>query len=117
MPKVSAIALDLDGTLLNSQGEVSDVNVRALQRCAEKGLPLYLATARSSRSCGAVRTILDATACLTDRGVFYNGALAVDRQAGYCRHRPMSAALVDELTGYLATIAPETSSGWVTASM
>jgi len=47
MPK--AIAIDLDGTLLNSRTELSPRNRHALQTCIKKGIPVIIATSRPLR--------------------------------------------------------------------
>jgi Cof subfamily protein (haloacid dehalogenase superfamily) len=44
-----AIAIDLDGTLLNSQTELSERNHNALERCLERGIPIIIATSRPAR--------------------------------------------------------------------
>ncbi len=44
-----AVAIDLDGTLLDSHGTVSARNRRALARCAGSGLAVIIATARPAR--------------------------------------------------------------------
>jgi Cof subfamily protein (haloacid dehalogenase superfamily) len=48
LPK--AIAIDLDGTLLNSRSELSRRNYKAIERCLLLGIPVILATARTERS-------------------------------------------------------------------
>jgi Cof subfamily protein (haloacid dehalogenase superfamily) len=48
LPK--AVALDLDGTLLNDRLEVSKRNSLAINRCLARGLPILVATARTERS-------------------------------------------------------------------
>jgi hydroxymethylpyrimidine pyrophosphatase-like HAD family hydrolase len=45
-----AIALDLDGTLLNSRVQISERNRRALEKCLARGIPVIIATARPARS-------------------------------------------------------------------
>lgn len=45
--KTKLIALDLDDTLLNSNREISDENVKALQACAEKGIYIVLCSGRA----------------------------------------------------------------------
>jgi len=45
------IAIDIDGTLLNSYGEVSKANKTAIQSAAKKGVKVVLA----SRKTGAER--------------------------------------------------------------
>ncbi|HEX9897101.1 MAG TPA: HAD family hydrolase [Dehalococcoidales bacterium] len=47
MPR--AIAIDLDGTLLNSQTQLSERNQRALERCIARGIPVIIATSRPIR--------------------------------------------------------------------
>ncbi len=44
-----AVALDLDGTLFNSNEEISPRNRAALERCLEAGIPVILATSRPAR--------------------------------------------------------------------
>lgn len=44
-----AIALDLDGTLFNSNHQISERNLSALNGCIEKGIPVILATSRPAR--------------------------------------------------------------------
>jgi Cof subfamily protein (haloacid dehalogenase superfamily) len=44
-----AIAIDLDGTLLNSQTQLSDRNRLVLEKCIERGIPVIVATSRSER--------------------------------------------------------------------
>lgn len=45
----SAIAIDLDGTLLDSQTQLSDRNRKALERCIERDIPVVIATSRPAR--------------------------------------------------------------------
>jgi hypothetical protein len=44
-----AVAIDLDGTLLNSQTQLSDRNCRGLEQCIEHGIPVIIATSRPAR--------------------------------------------------------------------
>lgn len=46
MPKYRMLALDLDGTLLNSAMRLSDTNAEALRTAAERGVSVVLATSR-----------------------------------------------------------------------
>lgn len=46
MPDIKIIALDLDGTLLNSQKELTEGCLRALERAAEKGIEIVPTTGR-----------------------------------------------------------------------
>ena len=103
----SAVALDLDGTLLNSQGHISDANLAALRECHRKGVALYVATARPKRLVFRSYEVPEDVSFLTDQGVFYNGAMAIDEELGYCGHWPLSAELVRLITGYLADAVPD----------
>ena len=44
-----AIALDLDGTLLDSQTRLSERNRRSMEGCLERGIPIIIATSRPAR--------------------------------------------------------------------
>jgi 5-amino-6-(5-phospho-D-ribitylamino)uracil phosphatase len=48
---IKLIALDMDGTLVNHEGEVSPENEKAIQRAKEKGIYVVLSTGRSLRNC------------------------------------------------------------------
>ena len=50
MNKIKLIALDIDGTLLNSKGEVSKKNQEAIAYAERKGIYVILATGRMYRS-------------------------------------------------------------------
>ena len=41
-----AIAFDLDGTLLNQQGQILDSSKQAIQRARDKGLKIFFVTGR-----------------------------------------------------------------------
>lgn len=47
---IKLVAIDLDGTLLNSYGQVSDTNRVALKKLQERGLNIVLASGRSTNS-------------------------------------------------------------------
>ena len=44
---IKLIATDLDGTLLNSNMEISETNLKALKRCVDLGIHIVVATGRS----------------------------------------------------------------------
>lgn len=48
--RVSAIVLDLDGTLLNSDKEISCRNYQAIENILSKDIPVIFATARPPRT-------------------------------------------------------------------
>ncbi len=69
---IQAMFFDLDGTLLNSAKRVPDSAMRALRRCRERGVRLFVATARPP----LLEKMLDWTEAgpLLDGGAFCNGA-------------------------------------------
>jgi len=105
--KYSAIVLDIDGTLLNSEGKISDNTLYALQECANKGILPYIATARPQR---LVFRPFEASAnadFLKERGAFYNGAVAVDASLDYRKAWTMPAEIVNPVTKYLIDEVPD----------
>jgi len=44
-----AVAIDLDGTLLNSHSQLSSRNRITLEKCIERRIPVVIATSRSER--------------------------------------------------------------------
>jgi Cof subfamily protein (haloacid dehalogenase superfamily) len=68
-----AIAIDLDGTLLNSRSQLSDRNRSAINQCLARGIPVILATARTVRS---VRRLLGDELTQSCSLVLQNGSLA-----------------------------------------
>src|SRR5690625_5225073 len=45
--RIRAIALDMDGTLLNSKNEISEAGIRLLERIHDKGIYIFLSTGRT----------------------------------------------------------------------
>ncbi|KAA9014542.1 Cof-type HAD-IIB family hydrolase [Niallia endozanthoxylica] len=83
------IASDLDGTLLNEIGEISQENIQAIIKAEEKGLTFVVATGRSYDSAKRILTkagILCPIICL-------NGAAAYDINGRLIRNIPMDAAV------------------------
>ncbi len=103
MPDIRAMVFDLDGTLLDSRSCLSPANLRALRACRQRGILLYVATARPPRFMHCLGDPPGQIAFLAGRGVFYNGALAVDEDLRYQRQWTMPAgatlAVVTDLAG------------------
>jgi Cof subfamily protein (haloacid dehalogenase superfamily) len=68
-----AVAIDLDGTLLNSKTQLSVRNRAALEKCIEGGIPVIIATGRPTRS---VKRLLGDELAHRCSLVVMNGALA-----------------------------------------
>lgn len=68
---ISLLALDLDGTLLNSRGEISQRNLNAIESAREKGVRVALVTGRRFRDSRPVALELGLDVPL----ISHNGAL------------------------------------------
>lgn len=68
-----AVAVDLDGTLLNSQSRVSERNLAALESCFRLRIPVIIATSRPARS---VRRLVGDMLSKRCSMVLMNGAVA-----------------------------------------
>src|SRR5947199_8288843 len=68
---IKLLALDLDGTLLNSRGKVPDANRRAIRAAEEAGVLVTIATGRRFRDARPVGLDLELNAPL----ITHNGAL------------------------------------------
>lgn len=49
--QVKLIAIDMDGTLLNSQKEIPEENIKAIQEAVEAGIKIVLCTGRPRSGC------------------------------------------------------------------
>ncbi|MGG2015115.1 HAD family hydrolase [Bacillus sp. S10(2024)] len=97
---VKGIVLDLDGTLLNSQKEVSKRNLQAIRECYRNGITVIFATARPPRS---VNAFLPQELQEMAAFVYYNGALIIDKTSEYKQHYPIESAITDEIFEYVIT--------------
>jgi Cof subfamily protein (haloacid dehalogenase superfamily) len=73
--QVKVVALDLDGTLLNSNNEISDFNKDILWRLKERGVHIILCTGRPYNAMKKFRDELS----LDDHVICFNGANIVDK--------------------------------------
>ena len=71
-----AIAIDLDGTLLNSHTQLSERNWMALEKCIKRGIPIIIATSRPARIFNRIFPQDLAARCSF---ILMNGALAVGK--------------------------------------
>jgi Cof subfamily protein (haloacid dehalogenase superfamily) len=69
-----AIALDIDGTLLDSRSQLSPRNTRAVMDCLDRGIPVIIATSRPARS---VRRLLGTAIMSRCSLVMQNGAIGI----------------------------------------
>ncbi|MEP0847685.1 MAG: HAD family hydrolase [Phycisphaerae bacterium] len=97
--RLRLIAIDLDGTLLDSQGGLPARNRTALHRAHEIGLKLVLCTGRSFTE---TRPVLGEIGLDLDATVTVGGALLSDARTGRTfEATPFDSALAAELTRWL----------------
>lgn len=84
--KYKLLALDLDGTLLNSDEEISDETLLSLHRAKEKGVKVIITTGRSTSS---ARRFIDLVN-IPDPCITYNGAIISNA------HRIFRSITIDE---------------------
>ena len=90
---IRLVAIDLDGTLLDSNKRISGRTVRALRALAASDVKVVIASARPPRSCRAIYAGLG----LDTWQINYNGALVWDPNASRSvYHWPMSGQVVHE---------------------
>ena len=90
---VSLLAIDLDGTLLGDDDQVSAANREALRRAGEHGLHVVLATGRRYRT---TRFVMDRMA-MPLPAICLGGALVKDAAGGVLQREPFVPALVAAL--------------------
>lgn len=108
---VRLIASDLDGTLLDAGGRLSDRTIAAVRAADEAGVAVVAATGRSHRTAGprlAPAGVIRTAVCSNGASVYDVGA---DRVV---RHRSIDDALVPALLDAVRAAHPEASFGWET---
>lgn len=93
-PHYDLIAIDLDGTLLNSRGVISDGNLRALKRATDAGVRISVCTGRGFNECKHYTAQIGHTEPVVVAG----GAILSHAESGRTIHRfPMHPGLVRRL--------------------
>lgn len=102
------IALDLDGTLLTSQGEVSERSAVAIRALKERGVRIVLCTGRPPRHVQALAETLG----LADLVLAFNGAAVVNFATGELEYRhSLERDLALEAVARLRGCHPEVLAG------
>ncbi len=101
------LAVDLDGTLVGTDGHVSEVNKRAVERAHEHGLEIVICTGRGLIESAHLVDEIDGRTPAAGRTdapmVTAGGALIVDAASGRTMHRwAMDRGLVREMCEYFA---------------
>lgn len=87
------IAMDMDGTLLNSNKEVSERNLKAIDAAIKKGIHVVLATGRVLSSAQHYAKKLD----LKNYIIASNGAIIVDSNNKIVFSKPLDVNLVNRI--------------------
>lgn len=93
------IAIDMDGTLLNSHNQVSERTQRAIRLAREKGVHIVLSTGRILKSAMYYSRALE----LNNPIIASNGAIIVDENSNIIYKRPIEKSLI----GDIVTLARE----------
>ena len=74
--KYKLVALDMDGTLLNSDGKISEKNIQTINRLIDKGIIIALATGRPLQGVNIYNSLFRANGPI----ITYNGAVIYNNQ-------------------------------------
>ncbi len=94
--KIKAIAIDLDGTLLDSKSLVSVKNRQALQACSDEGIKIIISSAKTARY---IRVLMD-DLLLKDPQICSGGALIIDEQPKPLYELKISPSYVKQIIKY-----------------
>ena len=101
MYEYKLIATDLDGTLLNGEGHVSEENLAALHALNEKGVALSVATGRTRSEIPP-----EVLACEDFRYLIYaNGSVVEDRESGERMTACIKPAVIGQMMDIFADYA------------
>ena len=103
--RIHLVAIDVDGTLLNSDNEISDTTAAVLRQARrEDGVHIVLATARPPRSVMPFYKLLDLDAPM----IAYNGALVYDPPSNrVLLHVPVGPKLARQVVALARETFPE----------
>lgn len=103
--RIRLVAIDIDGTLLNSAKQVTDATAAILRAARqEAGVRIVLATARPPRSVMSIYNELELDTPLIN----YNGALVYDPPAGrVLMHRPIACKTSRQIIDLARSVYPE----------
>jgi Cof subfamily protein (haloacid dehalogenase superfamily) len=110
---IKMIVMDLDGTLLNDEKNISDYNLSILEKCRNKGIKIVIATARSEKSAERCIKLLK-----PDFMVLNGGALVINCNGKIIYQKFISIKTSDEIInecikyGNIGYITIETENGY-----
>lgn len=112
MPQYHLVAMDVDGTLLDANHQLSRHSCETIRKLRQKGIPVVLATGKIWRS---VRALLE-TLGLEGPQITCNGAALVDARSGrISKTWPMPVAAREVTLRVLRQVAPDVPIAWYTA--
>ncbi len=91
---IKLIAIDMDGTLLNKNNDLSDRNKDAIRRAKNKGIEIVIATGRVLKSAEYYAKELELSSYIAA----CNGAIVVDDNSKKIIDKPLSLEKVNEVT-------------------
>lgn len=100
---IKAIVLDLDGTLLNSNKEVSHNNMKAIQSYHNRNIKIMIATARPPR---AVKSLLPPQLLKICSFIYYNGSYIEDQMNQLEYHFSIDSVVTSEIIDYVLAEDP-----------
>jgi len=101
---IKLVAIDLDGTLLGSDGRISESNIQAVRGVLDRGVHVVLASARPPRAVREFYELLD----LVTPQVNYNGALIHDpHRREHLYHQPLDPGLAKRVFCRARKVDPE----------
>ncbi len=101
MTHVKALIFDIDGTILNSQGTMTESTYQALKECHRKGYIICVATARPRRLVFRKSDIPWEQGFLLERGIFYNGGTIFDTRYHFYQHTPIPGPLLHRAVDHI----------------
>ncbi len=102
--EIDAVVLDLDGTLLNSNKELSKRNFDALRYIHKAEIPIIIATARPPRT---IKYLLPKEIQEIAIFVYYNGALIINNKLQINEHYSIDSKLNNQIIEYLIINEPD----------
>lgn len=99
MPRIQLIAVDLDGTLLNSQHQLSEPTIQVLRQAIAQGVQVVIATGKTLLSAAEAYRRLN----LTTPGVFLQGLIVYNADGSIRHQQTLAQELVREIAAYART--------------
>jgi len=91
------LVIDVDGTLLNGRGTISEEDKNAIRRVREKGIAVAISTGRVTQACKPIIKELG----LEGSHIFFDGSLILDISSGKeVYSSPLDKEIVRELVGF-----------------